>query len=336
MKVVESGGWGVIARVRSGTSCRTRGWRGYFAIPARPPHSPTQNRTESPSTRLSPPTDERRLRDWPSGGGEREGWYTVRLACVVDDAGWESRSIGGPNSPTPESVAEFRFVGWHPELAGVGGWVPKAAADTGVCFSKLRFSTASSTESIFVRIGRYIFAAVNGCVVCVDVAIRLCYLEFERMATLLPPVPWWVFCVYEPISTFAGLGYAVLSTEKFVAEQLPDVEASALTPQGTLVAWQTGNLFGIMAMMAIAVLWSTSEVAVVKRYLVALLVGDIGHLAAVWWHMGTGHFVGAHRWNVFTWGNVGVTAFLAVVRLGTLAGLFGGIGLQPLTKHKAR
>ncbi|KAK6353376.1 hypothetical protein TWF696_005344 [Orbilia brochopaga] len=98
------------------------------------------------------------------------------------------------------------------------------------------------------------------------------------MATLLPPVPYWVFCVFEPISTFAGLGYAVLNTDKFVAEQLPDVEVSALSPQGTLVAWQTGNLFGIMAMMAIAVLWSTSEVAVVKRYLVALLLGDIGHL----------------------------------------------------------
>ncbi|KAF3912651.1 hypothetical protein ABW21_db0201567 [Orbilia brochopaga] len=156
------------------------------------------------------------------------------------------------------------------------------------------------------------------------------------MATMLPTIPYWVFCVFEPISTFAGLGYAVLNTDGFVAEQLPDVDMSAMSPHSTLVAWQTGNLFGIMAMMAIAVLWSTSEVAVVKRYLVALLLGDIGHLAAVWWHMGTAGFVGVHRWNVFTWGNIGATIFLAVVRLGTLVGSFGAVEPQLSTKRKVK
>ncbi|EPS36823.1 hypothetical protein H072_9599 [Dactylellina haptotyla CBS 200.50] len=98
------------------------------------------------------------------------------------------------------------------------------------------------------------------------------------MATLLPPVPYWVFCIVEPVSTAAGFAVAILTPDEFVAQQLPDTALTALAPSGRLMAWQTGNLFGIMAMMAIAVLWSTTEAAVVRRYLVALFLGDVGHL----------------------------------------------------------
>ncbi|KAF3941300.1 hypothetical protein ABW19_dt0201660 [Dactylella cylindrospora] len=156
------------------------------------------------------------------------------------------------------------------------------------------------------------------------------------MTTLLPPVPYWVFCVYEPISTLAGFGYAILQSEKFVAEQLPDTPVTALTPTGTLIAWQTGNLFGIMCMMAIAILWSTTEVAVMKRYLVALLIGDLGHVIAIWWFMGSAAFFGIHQWNILTWANVGFTIFLALTRTATLAGLFGAIEPQGSTKVKVK
>ncbi|KAK6522077.1 hypothetical protein TWF281_002646 [Arthrobotrys megalospora] len=156
------------------------------------------------------------------------------------------------------------------------------------------------------------------------------------MATLLPTVPYWVFCVYEPVSIFAGFAFAILQPEQFVAQQLPDTELAELTPSGKLIAWQTGNLFGIMAMMGIAILFATTEVAVVKRYLVVLLLGDLGHLMAVWWMMGSYEFFAAHRWSGFTWGNVGMTMFLALTRIGTLVGLFGAIKPQPSTVGKVK
>ncbi|EGX48922.1 hypothetical protein AOL_s00079g143 [Orbilia oligospora ATCC 24927] len=98
------------------------------------------------------------------------------------------------------------------------------------------------------------------------------------MATLLPTVPYWVFCVSEPVSLVAGFAIAIFQPERFVALQLPNTESTDLSPSGKLIAWQTGNLFGIMAMMGIAILFATTEVVVVKRYLIALLLGDIGHL----------------------------------------------------------
>ncbi|KAK6341910.1 hypothetical protein TWF730_001395 [Orbilia blumenaviensis] len=156
------------------------------------------------------------------------------------------------------------------------------------------------------------------------------------MATLLPTVPYWVFCVYEPLSIFGGFAIAILFPELFVALQLPDTEVTELSPSNKLIAWQTGNLFGIMAMMGIAVLFATTEPPVVKRYLVALLLGDIGHLTAVWWVMGSYEFFAAHRWSWFTWGNVGMTMFLALARVGTLGGLLGEIKLQASNDEKAK
>ncbi|KAF3284729.1 hypothetical protein TWF970_011016 [Orbilia oligospora] len=156
------------------------------------------------------------------------------------------------------------------------------------------------------------------------------------MATLLPTVPYWVFCVSEPVSLVAGFAIAIFQPERFVALQLPNTESTDLSPSGKLIAWQTGNLFGIMAMMGIAILFATTEVVVVKRYLIALLLGDIGHLTAVWWMMGSYEFFSAHRWNGFTWGNVGITFLLALVRIGTLVGLFGEIKPQPSTVGKVK
>ncbi|KAK6496377.1 hypothetical protein TWF481_002402 [Arthrobotrys musiformis] len=156
------------------------------------------------------------------------------------------------------------------------------------------------------------------------------------MATLLPTVPYWVFCVSEPVSLVAGLAIAILDPEQFVASQLPNTELTQLSPSNKLIAWQTGNLFGIMGMMGIAILFATTEVVVVKRYLVALLLGDIGHLTAVWWVMGSYEFFAPHRWSGFTWGNVGITALLALVRIGTLVGLFGPIRPQPSTVVKVK
>ncbi|KAK6502270.1 hypothetical protein TWF506_002853 [Arthrobotrys conoides] len=156
------------------------------------------------------------------------------------------------------------------------------------------------------------------------------------MATLLPTVPYWVFCVSEPVSLVVGFAIAVFQPGQFVELQLPNTDSAELSSSGKLIAWQTGNLFGIMAMMGIAILFATTEVAVVRRYLIALLLGDIGHLTAVWWMMGSYEFLSAHRWNWFTWGNVGITFLLALVRISTLMGLFGEIKPQPSTVGKVK
>ena len=60
-------------------------------------------------------------------------------------------------------------------------------------------------------------------------------------------------------------------------------------------------------MIGLAVLSSTSEVKVVRNYLVALWIADIGHIALTWHALGHENFTDIARWNAMTWGNIGAT-----------------------------
>jgi hypothetical protein len=60
-------------------------------------------------------------------------------------------------------------------------------------------------------------------------------------------------------------------------------------------------------MVAIAVLYSTTEPKVVRNYVIALWLADIGHIATTGYVMGIDRFVDFANYNPTTWGNVGVT-----------------------------
>jgi hypothetical protein len=62
---------------------------------------------------------------------------------------------------------------------------------------------------------------------------------------------------------------------------------------------------------------------VLRNYLCALAIADVGHIYATYDCMGHDRFVDVMNWNVLTWGNVGVTGFLLINRIAYLVGLFG-------------
>ena len=76
-------------------------------------------------------------------------------------------------------------------------------------------------------------------------------------------------------------------------------------------------------MIGVGVLYSTSEFVVVRNYLLACAIGDVGHLLATYHVIGHANFVSVHHWNAVAWGNIGVTAFLLLVRLLYFVGVFG-------------
>ena len=108
-----------------------------------------------------------------------------------------------------------------------------------------------------------------------------------------------------------------------------------------LVALQLGNCYGLLFLAAVAVLYTTTELKVVRNYLIALWVADIGHIAVCYVGLGLERFVDVASWNSMTWGNVGVTvsgvsleeleawladgfeAFLCLTRTAYLLGFFG-------------
>jgi hypothetical protein len=57
-------------------------------------------------------------------------------------------------------------------------------------------------------------------------------------------------------------------------------------------------------------LYTTTEPKVVRNYVIALLLGDIGHLAVTLYIMGYERFVDVSKWNALTWGNIAATVSL--------------------------
>ncbi|CAF9909159.1 hypothetical protein IMSHALPRED_007634 [Imshaugia aleurites] len=138
------------------------------------------------------------------------------------------------------------------------------------------------------------------------------------MASILPPFPRFVFTIFEPIALVAGYLSPMLDTKGFVNSQLPATVLTSISPTATnrLLALQLGNVYGLLAMIGVGVLYATTEAKVVRNFLLACAIADVGHL-------GYTDFMDVSEWNSLTWGNIGITLGLLVVRVFYLLGAFG-------------
>ncbi|KAI1500003.1 hypothetical protein F5X99DRAFT_410479 [Biscogniauxia marginata] len=146
------------------------------------------------------------------------------------------------------------------------------------------------------------------------------------MASQLPAFPRTIFTVIEPISLIAGCLGPFFSADWFIANQIPAAPAGGGEPtsdNARLVALQLGNAYGLLFMVGVAVLYTTSELKVVRNYLVALWIADIGHVGLTCWLLGYERTLDVGSWNAMTWGNIGATTFLCLTRTAYLLGLFG-------------
>lgn len=76
-------------------------------------------------------------------------------------------------------------------------------------------------------------------------------------------------------------------------------------------------------MIGVAVLYTTTEPKVVRNFLIACAIADVGHVYVTYAVMGGKAFFDLGNWNAMAWGNVGVTLGLLVTRVAYLFGLFG-------------
>ncbi|KAI1116679.1 hypothetical protein F5Y14DRAFT_448837 [Nemania sp. NC0429] len=148
------------------------------------------------------------------------------------------------------------------------------------------------------------------------------------MASQLPSFPRTIFTVVEPVSLVAGCLGPLVDADWFIASQIDSglasaAPASSFSDNARLVALQLGNAYGLLFLVGVAVLYTTSELRVVRNYLVALLIADVTHVGLTCWGLGYERAVDVAAWNAVTWGNVGFTIFLALTRTGYLLGLFG-------------
>jgi hypothetical protein len=79
-----------------------------------------------------------------------------------------------------------------------------------------------------------------------------------------------------------------------------------------MLSLQLGNLYLLMAFVGIGILYYTTDPTIVRNYVIALALGDVGHLVTTYMGMGHEGFVDLTGWNGNGWGNIGATVcFLA-------------------------
>ncbi|EXK99143.1 hypothetical protein FOQG_01771 [Fusarium oxysporum f. sp. raphani 54005] len=143
------------------------------------------------------------------------------------------------------------------------------------------------------------------------------------MASSLPTFPRIVFTIIEPISLVAGFAGAVIDPAWFIGEQSPQKNDNDASPNSIIIAWQLGNLYLLLAFIGVAILSTTTENRVVRSYLFALWLADIGHVGFSSYGIGRDRLLNPPQWNAMTWGNVGMTLFLFLTRTAYLTGFFG-------------
>lgn len=156
------------------------------------------------------------------------------------------------------------------------------------------------------------------------------------MAHLLPTFPRVVFSIIEPFSLVAGFWGTLVDTPWFIAEQIPNSDVLPVSEGATIVAWQLGNLYLLMAFMGLAILNTTSEARVVRAYLFVLWLGDIGHIGFTAYGLGVERMSNVTRWNTLTSANVAFTLFLFLTRSAYFVGLFGPDSNRPASVPKKK
>jgi len=158
------------------------------------------------------------------------------------------------------------------------------------------------------------------------------------MASILPPIPRFIFTIFEPLTLVAGWLGPTFSTEYFVTAQLPSTNtawATSTWPTTQILALQLGNVYGLLGMIGVGVLYQTTETKVMRNFLLACAVADVGHLYVTYAVMGK-DFWDVAQWNDVAWGNIGITGFLFIVRCLYLAGALGNDRVLEKTKQETK
>lgn len=138
----------------------------------------------------------------------------------------------------------------------------------------------------------------------------------------------------ETDNSVAGFLGAVYDPAWFVAQQIPQEKPLVASENSIVLAHQLGNLYLGMCLVGLSLFWSTSEIKVIRSYLVALLIADAGHVGFTWYGMGSERFFDVSGWNAMAWGNLGATVSVSSSFLFHFFSL--GVNSSPIRQEPSR
>ncbi|KAK3640154.1 hypothetical protein LTR56_005566 [Elasticomyces elasticus] len=144
------------------------------------------------------------------------------------------------------------------------------------------------------------------------------------MARAVTIWPFVLFGIIEPALLIWAYVVLLRDPKQFYLDQVPHAplaEVAGFTPQAELLVLLLGNVYVLLALLAVICIWTPYR-SVATYYLLAVALADLGHIYATYSIWGE-NFWNLNQWNDMMWGNVGVSAFLHVNRLATVLGVFG-------------
>lgn len=147
-----------------------------------------------------------------------------------------------------------------------------------------------------------------------------------------------------------GFVCAALTPGYFISTQLPGSlyahpaaktvldDVVAKDASARLLSAQLGNAYLLLCLLGVFILNTTTEIKVVRAYIWALLIADVGHVGLTVASMGWTATLAVGDWSGPTVGNVGITSALFAVRCAYLAGYFdaAGPGVAGAASHKRK
>lgn len=148
--------------------------------------------------------------------------------------------------------------------------------------------------------------------------------KWDRDSPYEPSDPSHCYIYINAPNRLLGWAAPLVDLDSFIAGQTPKVAApTSLHPSSVALAYQLGNVYLLLLLVGVGVCYTTSEPKVLRNYLIALAIADVGHIYATYVAMRWEAFVDVSSWNVLTWGNIGASGFLFVNRIAYLMGVFG-------------
>ncbi|PSN67397.1 hypothetical protein BS50DRAFT_634769 [Corynespora cassiicola Philippines] len=146
------------------------------------------------------------------------------------------------------------------------------------------------------------------------------------LGTVLTFWPALLFTYLEPIALLLGWRSAFTEPSDFVTKQAPTTSLSPVPTGALILSYTTGNIYFLLAALAVLCTAITRESRVAKWYLFMVAMADLGHIYSSYKGMGQEAFLNFNDYTDLMWGNIGVSAFLHVNRIATVLGVFGRIG----------
>lgn len=86
-----------------------------------------------------------------------------------------------------------------------------------------------------------------------------------------------------------------------------------VTENSMVLAWQLGNMYLVLGFVAVALFTSTTEVKVIRRYLVALALGDVGHITSTCYALGMERLMKPAELNSMAYANIVMTVRISAL-----------------------